>query len=188
MTPDVAVFGWTETMMMTETMVAYHNDPTLKAAVLAQMAGHRADGTLIKGVYWAAGRGCAVGCLTHDPVGGHAQYPARWGIPEELARIEDGIFDHLPLEDARAWPERFLAVIKPGADLSGVYAAWANTTAWAWAGMSESVLWQWMADRLIASIKAAPATPENGPTPDVDPMGDVVVGDQALLVVDVPTP
>jgi len=112
-------------MMTTETMRAYHGNPALKAAVLAKMAGHRADETLIKGVYWATGRGCAVGCLTHDPVGGHAQYPVRWGIPEELAWLEDAIFEHLPLKDARAWPERFLAAIEPGADLSGVYAAWA---------------------------------------------------------------
>lgn len=103
---------------------AYHGDPTLKVAVLAEMAGHRAADTLIRGTYWTNGRGCAVGCLTRDPHGGHAEYPARWGIPEELAWLEDQIFEELPREHRMAWPERFLAAIEPGADLSRVRAAW----------------------------------------------------------------
>jgi len=134
-------------------MRAYHGDPTLKAALLAQMADHRAAERLIKGTYWdwTIGRGCAVGCLTHDPDGGHEEYPVRWGIPEELAWLEDSIFESLPLEDALAWPERFLAAIEPGADLSGVDAALV---------LAEEKEVQpgaaWLADRLIASIKAAP--------------------------------
>ena len=138
-------------------MRAYHGDPTLKAAVLAQMADHRAADTLIKGVYWEDGRGCAVGCLTHDPDGGYAQYPVRWGIPEELAQVEAGIFENLPIEDALAWPERFLSAIEPGADLSGVYAEWASD-AFEWKlEYSEEAHWRWEADLLIASIKAAPS-------------------------------
>ena len=105
-------------------LVAYHGNPALKASVLAEMAEHRAADALVKGVYWENGRGCAVGCLTHDPWGGHAQYPVRWGIPEELAWLEDSIFENLPSGLAWVWPERFLAAIPTGADLSGVYAAW----------------------------------------------------------------
>lgn len=113
---------------MIETMLAYHGDPALKAAVLAEMADHRAADRLIKGTYWdwVSGRGCAVGCLTYNPTGGHAEYPERWGIPEELAWLEDAVFEYLPLDHATAWPLRFLAAIEPGADLSGVYAAWST--------------------------------------------------------------
>jgi len=139
-------------MTTIETMRAYHGDPALKAKVLAQMADHRAAERLIKGTYWdwTIGRGCAVGCLTHDPDGGHAEYPVRWGIPEELAGLEDSIFEHLPLEDALGWPERFLAAIEPGVDLSGVDAAFAL------AEEREVHPWAvWAADQLIASIKAA---------------------------------
>jgi len=105
-------------------LVAYHGNPALKASVLAEMAEHRAADALVKGVYWENGRGCAVGCLTHDPVGGHAQYPVRWGIPEELAWLEDALFERLPNGLAQVWPERFLLAIPAGSDLSGVYAAW----------------------------------------------------------------
>jgi len=113
-------------MMTTEAMLAYHGDPALKAAVLAQMADHRAAERLVKGTYWSwtSGRGCAVGCLTYNPTGGHAEYPERWGIPEKLAWLEDAVFEHLPLDHATAWPLRFLAAIEPGSDLSGIYAAW----------------------------------------------------------------
>ena len=147
----------TETAMTTtETVLAYHGDPALKAAVLAQMADHRAAERLVTGTYWdwTVGRGCAVGCLTHDPDGGHAEYPVRWGIPEELAWIEDEIFESLPLEDALAWPERFLAAIEPGADLSGIRAAWVAA--------EEDAVWPatGAADLLIALIEAAPVAAE----------------------------
>ena len=85
---------------MTTEMVAYHGDPSLKAIVLADVATRR------------------------DPTGDYAEYSARWGIPEELVRLKDGIFENLPRDCATAWPERFLSAIAPGADLSGVYAAW----------------------------------------------------------------
>lgn len=110
--------------MVTTELVAYHGDHELKAAVLAEMAEHRKADVLIQGVYWDNGRGCAVGCLTHDPGGGHAEYPTRWGIPEELAFLKDVMFDNLPDGEYQTWPERFLGAITPGAGLCGVYAAW----------------------------------------------------------------
>lgn len=40
-------------------------------------------------------------------------------MPERLvARLEDGIFERLPNGTAAKFPKRFLAAIKPGADLS----------------------------------------------------------------------
>jgi len=103
------------------TMLAYHNDPALRAAALDQMEAHAAADQIMPGYgYWKDGKGCAVGCLTHDPRGGHATYPTRWGIPESLARLEDRIFEGLLPEEARAWPVAFLSAIPLGADLSGV--------------------------------------------------------------------
>jgi hypothetical protein len=137
-------------------LVAYHGNPALKASVLAEMAEHRAADVLVQGVYWENGRGCAVGCLTNDPAGGHAQYPVRWGIPEKLAWLEDGIFENLPLEDALVWPERFLAAIEPGADLSGVYAEWASELFEWKPEYSKEEHWRLEADRLIACLTKAP--------------------------------
>lgn len=101
-------------------MLAYHNDPALKAATIAEMRAHRDADRIVQGRYWDGGRGCAVGCLTHDPDGGHDQYPLRWGIPESLAWLEDAIFERLTAEEAREWPLAFLEAIPVGADLSGV--------------------------------------------------------------------
>ena len=98
------------------TMRAWHNDPALKQATVAEMAAHREADNLVKGVYWEGGKGCAVGCLIHS--GNHAEYEPRFGIPQALARLEDAIFENLPNADAMLWPERFLKAAQPGADLS----------------------------------------------------------------------
>ena len=98
------------------TMRAWHNDPALKQATVAEMAAHREADNLVKGVYWEGGKGCAVGCLIHS--GNHAEYEPRFGIPQALARLEDAIFESLPNADAMLWPERFLKAAQPGADLS----------------------------------------------------------------------
>jgi hypothetical protein len=108
-----------------KTMLAYHNDPALKKAVLAQMAAHAAADELIKGEFWEGGHGCAVGCLTHNSSGGHEEYPARWGIPTALAYLEDGLFEELPLTTAKRWPVRFLNAIPVGTDLSLVWTRFA---------------------------------------------------------------
>lgn len=113
--------------MTTAPRVAYHGDPDLKRSVLSAMAEHRVAEELVQGKYWDGRCGCAVGCLTHDPDGGHHLYPDLWGIPVELALLEDVIFEYLPYdEEALTWPERFLDAIPVGADLSRVYAEWVS--------------------------------------------------------------
>jgi hypothetical protein len=102
------------------TMLAYHNDPAVKAAILAQLARHREADELVQGYYgyWQDGKGCAVGCTLHSS--DHMEYETRFGIPVMLARLEDCIFERLPVEAARQWPERLMSAIEPGADLSCV--------------------------------------------------------------------
>lgn len=99
-------------------MQAYHGDPQIKADILAQLAAHREADELVKGQYWEDGKGCAVGCTLHS--GDHAEYEPRFGIPQMLAWLEDRIFEGLPNVEAQAWPEKFMAAIEPGADLSRV--------------------------------------------------------------------
>ena len=50
---------------------------------------------------------------TGDPVGD-------FGVPEELAYLECGIYEKLPLPLARQWPERFVNAIPARADLGDV--------------------------------------------------------------------
>lgn len=108
-------------------MQAYNNDPALKTDLLNQMRVHRKADAVISGRYWEGGKGCAVGCLTHDPDGGHDKYE-QWGIPKELAYLEDVLFESLPKKEALVWPERFLSAIPVGADLSGIWHQWCAET------------------------------------------------------------
>ena len=104
-------------------MIAYHNDPTIKEKYITRVRTHREADQLVQGYgYWEDGKGCAVGCTLHSS--NHAAYETELGIPRVIARLEDGIFEGLPVDLARLWPERFLAAIKPGADLSLISAKW----------------------------------------------------------------
>lgn len=66
-------------------MIAYLSQAKLKLEVLDLVK----DLDLVKGQYWDGTKGCAVGCLTKDPKGGHSEFSMRWGIPEEVARLYD---------------------------------------------------------------------------------------------------
>ena len=105
-------------------MKAFHNDPAIKEKYLSRVREHALADEIIKGVYWEKGRGCAVGCTIHSS--NHKAYEDELGIPMILARLEDGIFECLPLDRAKLWPEQFLNIIKVGADLSNVWPKFAD--------------------------------------------------------------
>lgn len=97
------------------TMRAYHSKPELKTAFLAEIGKHEAADRIRhcgyaefkqNGVATFAG-GCAVGCslesmriieglpdIVHSD---HALYERYLGVPVMLARLEDRIFEGLPL-------------------------------------------------------------------------------------------
>jgi hypothetical protein len=111
---------------VTTTLIAYHGDPKIKAKYLRRVRAHRRADELVQGTGWADGKGCAVGC-TLDAYR-HSRYPIELGIPEVLARLEDALFEQIPRRNRDAWlawPEEFLAAIKPGADLAPVWPQWA---------------------------------------------------------------
>jgi hypothetical protein len=104
-------------------MLTYHEDQAVKDEALAQLRAHREADEIVQSFgYWKRAnggfKGCAVGCLTHDSNGGHGQYPVRWGIPEWLAYLEDRIFEALPAEEAKLWPERFMEAIPIGVEIT----------------------------------------------------------------------
>ena len=133
-------------------MLAYHNNEDLKQSALAEMAMHREMDNLVKGQYWENGKGCAVGCLIKS--GDHAEYETRFGIPRVLARLEDGIFEGLPMEHAKQWPERFLGAIKTGSDLSMVFY---HFMYWLLVDKNDGVLQYAKTDRSKESIKKVAA-------------------------------
>lgn len=100
------------------TLLAYHNDPAIKEKYLTRVRAHRAADQIIHGTYWEGGKGCAVGCTIHSS--DHARYETALGVPVALAQLEDAIFEGLENGEAQAFPERFLAAIPVGADLSRV--------------------------------------------------------------------
>jgi hypothetical protein len=110
------------------TLLAFHSDPKVKSKYLRRVRAHRKAEEIVHGKYWQDGKGCAVGCTIHSSQ--HAAYETELGIPEVIARLEDSIFEGLDNGHSLEWPERFLAAIKPGADLSLVwpkFAVWMLT-------------------------------------------------------------
>jgi hypothetical protein len=104
--------------------LTYHDKVSEKKATLKQLRLHRQLDQIVQGTYWEGngeGKGCAVGCLTHDPHGGHSQFPDRWGIPVQLAYLIDHIFESLAVEESKDWPVRFMSAIPVGKDLSRVW-------------------------------------------------------------------
>jgi hypothetical protein len=105
-----------------EPLLAYHGDQKIKHKYLRRLAAHRRADELAQGVGWETNgvtKGCAVGC-TLD-VYDHSLYPIELGIPEQLAHLEDAIFEALPRKEAMEWPQKFLRAITVGADLSNVW-------------------------------------------------------------------
>ena len=102
-----------------ETLIAFHGDKKIKAKYLKRIRAHAKADEIVKGQYWENGKGCAVGCTIHS--GRHADYETELGIPRQVARLEDVIFEALENGASKAWPERFLNSIKPGADLRLVW-------------------------------------------------------------------
>ena len=105
-------------------MRAYRGTTMTKAETLAQLAAHRKADEIIQGAYWGDGHGCAVGCLTHDPSGGHGRFPDLFGVPVQIAYLMDAIFEALPPEQAKDWPMRVMRAIPEGADLSRAWDRW----------------------------------------------------------------
>ena len=107
-------------------MKAYHNDSSIKEKYLARVRAHREADEILQGFgYWEDGKECAVGCTLHSSK--HDAYETELGIPVRLAYLEDSIFEGLPVDLAKSWPERFLNAIPVGADLEKIwpqYAIW----------------------------------------------------------------
>jgi hypothetical protein len=124
--------------MTTATLRAYHGQPAIKAKYLRRVRAHAKADEIVAGQYWENGKGCAVGCTLHSNQ--HAAYETELGIPEVLARLEDGLFERIYPHNAafaKSWPEKFLKAPKPGADLSMV---WPQFALWLLVDPREGVL------------------------------------------------
>lgn len=116
-------------------MQAFHGDQAVKDKYLERIRQHRAADEIIQGTGWDGRKGCAVGCTfeRYD----HNRGPIEIGVPAELMHLEDAIFEGLPVELAKDWPEQFLASIPVGADLSMV---WPRLSLWILSDPANGVL------------------------------------------------
>ena len=94
---------------------------TVKADMLGQLRQHYEADEIVQGQYWEYGKGCAVGCLTHDPRGGHGKFPELFGLPEQFARLIDAVFEGLPSDVAKEWPLRVIGSVPAGAVLDQTF-------------------------------------------------------------------
>ena len=101
-------------------MQSFHNNAAIKHKYLARVIAHQKADNLIRGIGWKNGKGCAVGCTleSYD----HKSYETELGIPEWLARLEDGFFERMSLDKSKTWPEKFLEAIPIGVDLDKIIA------------------------------------------------------------------
>ena len=101
------------------------NQTITKEELLKELRWHQAQDNFVKGKYFSDGKGCAVGSLESIAraknikisFDDHSQYPIHLGMPVWLARLEDSIFENLPMERAKLWPVEFIEAINPGSDL-----------------------------------------------------------------------
>lgn len=132
-------------------MKAFLNKPSLKAAILKEIRRHQKEDMIIQGQYGPVDcdekwKGCAVGCTLHSldiitkkrkdgdnyygdnfgnddiEYGDYSRYEKELGIPQELARLEDNIFEALSSKkEYIKWPEQFIQAIPVGADLRNIH-------------------------------------------------------------------
>ena len=100
-------------------MIAFLGKPEVKTKYLERVRLHAKMDEIIQGTYWENGRGCGVGCTIHSS--DHSKYETELGIPWQIARLEDSIFEALVPKEAKLFPEQFLSSIKTGTDLSKVF-------------------------------------------------------------------
>jgi hypothetical protein len=99
-------------------MLAYQNDPAVKAKFQARFAAHRAADEVIQGEgFNAQGRGCFIGCTMNAY--SHEAFANQIG-PLWLAHLADKIFEGIPKAEAPQFGTDLLEAIRPGADLEPV--------------------------------------------------------------------
>ena len=111
---------------------AFVETPVSKEELLAALRRHQQADSFRKGVYWDPHerRGCAVGCSVMDfstegdARYSHAKYEILFGIPAQLAMLEDTIFEEMNPADIGRWPLQFIEAIPEGKDLSRDPARW----------------------------------------------------------------
>ena len=112
-------------------MRAFTNTQVSKEQLLDNIRKHQEAEAFQKGNYWNEEEqtGCGIGCSIHDFQPGmeneHWVYEDLFGIPAELAHLEDSLFEGMDREeDLGRWPKEFISSIPVGADLDRTVGRW----------------------------------------------------------------
>jgi hypothetical protein len=116
---------------MKKTLISFHGKQEIKDAKIADIKKHRELDNLKQGTYWNGQKGCAVTCTMFTPEDFlkknvdesniHGRYETVLGIPRIIARLEDRIFEGLPVLESKDWPLNFIEAIPVGVDLTNVW-------------------------------------------------------------------
>lgn len=105
-----------ELLQVRKDFTAFHGSDQIKQKYLTRVREHRIADEIIQGkYYWKDGKGCAIGCTLHSS--NHWCYEDELGVPNHLAYIQDELFEILPDDEAKMFPEQFLEAIAVGVDL-----------------------------------------------------------------------
>ena len=102
-----------------ERVISFFGDQCLRDAVVERVREHQRLDQIAQQIYWDGSKGCAIGCVLHGDQ--HLAFEQQLGLPVFLAYIDEHIFERLPLEEARAWPLRFIEAVPVGVDLELVF-------------------------------------------------------------------
>ncbi|MHB1950153.1 MAG: hypothetical protein ACYCQK_01610 [Acidiferrobacteraceae bacterium] len=98
-------------------ILAWHGEPGLKAAALERLREHRRMDQIVQGLYYDRGRGCQLGCLTHQNEDTHAAAERLFGIEQSIGYWLEMVFERLPHEDCAQWVLDSAQAIPVGADM-----------------------------------------------------------------------
>ncbi|MHB1952007.1 MAG: hypothetical protein ACYCQK_11120, partial [Acidiferrobacteraceae bacterium] len=84
-------------------IIAWHGEPGLKAAALERLREHRRMDQIVQGIYYDRGRGCQLGCLTHQNEDTHEAAERLFGIEQSIGYWLEMVFERLPHEDCAQW-------------------------------------------------------------------------------------
>jgi len=104
--------------MTPQQTLSFQGRPEVKEFYLTRARAHRQADEILKGQYWADGKGCAVGCLIHGDR--HEELARELGIPVPMAYLIDLLFEGQPNDTAKDFPVRFVEAIPVGVDLEPV--------------------------------------------------------------------
>lgn len=111
------------------TVLSFRGDAALKAIHVAQAERHAAADMLVAGTFGDADdsqfRGCSVGCFAHEiepttDANWHEVVAEARGLPAWLIRLQDSMFEGLPLTDRASFHVDLAKRIPVGADLEPV--------------------------------------------------------------------